>query len=93
MSSITTYPTLTIGQTTEAIAAIGTTNTVLVLSEPGCGKTSILRGLAEMFGDKWRNVGEYHEDDKYDYIYIDGPNKEMMDLAATIPNHGTKSMD
>ena len=93
MSSITTYPTLTIGQTTEAIAAIGTTNTVLVLSEPGCGKTSILRGLAEMFGDKWRNVGDSFEDDKYDYIYIDGPNKEMMDLAATIPNHASKSMD
>jgi hypothetical protein len=93
MSAITTYPTLTISQTTEAIAAIGQHNTVLVLSEPGCGKTSILRGLAEMFGDKWRKVGDYFEDDKYDYVYIDGPNKEMMDLAAAIPNHTTKSME
>ena len=63
MSAITTYPTLTISQTTEAIAAIGQHNTVLVLSEPGCGKTSILRGLAEMFGDKWRKVGDFFEPD------------------------------
>ena len=82
MSAITTYPTLTREQTKEAIKAVGTTNTVMILSEPGCGKTAILHDLEREMGTE-----------EYDFIYIDGPNKEMMDIAASIPNHETKALE
>jgi len=82
MAKITTYPTLTIEQTEDAIFNLGTTNTFLILSEPGCGKTSILRNLEKRMGT-----------DEYDFIYVDGPNKEMMDIAASIPNHQTRSLE
>lgn len=88
-----TFPTLNISETTEAIDLVGDKNTILVLSEPGCGKTSILTALAERNKDEWRKVGDVFPNDKYDYIYIDGPNKDLMDLAATIPNHSTRSLE
>ena len=81
MSKITTYPTMNINEVKEAIKTLGVTNTIMIMSEPGCGKTSILRDLEKDLGDA------------YDYIYIDGPNKEIMDIAATIPNHQTKSLE
>ena len=31
--------------------------------------------------------------DGYDYIYVDCPVKDMMDVAASIPNHNTKSLE
>ena len=82
MSAITTYPTLTRDQTKEAIKSVGTNVTVMILSEPGCGKTAILHDLERELGTE-----------EYDFIYIDGPNKEMMDIAASIPNHETKALE
>jgi hypothetical protein len=90
MSKITTYPTLTIDEVKEAIKTVGPGNkelgidpiTVMILSEPGCGKTSILRALEKEMGT-----------DEYDFIYVDGPNKEMMDIAASIPNHQTRALE
>ena len=93
MSAINTHPTLTIEQVTEAIKQIGTTNTIMVMSEPGCGKSSILKQIAIDNGDQWRRPGDNYETDKYDYVYIDGPNKEMMDIAASIPNHDMKVLE
>ena len=55
---------------------------VLVMSEPGVGKSAILEDLRMEMGE-----------DEYDFIYVDGPNKDMMDIAATIPNHETKSLE
>ena len=72
---------MNINEVKEAIKTLGVTNTIMIMSEPGCGKTSILRDLEKDLGDA------------YDYIYIDGPNKEIMDIAATIPNHQTKSLE
>ena len=83
MSAITTYPTLTIDEVKDAVKTIGITNTIMVLSEPGCGKTSILRDLET----------EMPNADEYDYIYVDGPNKEIMDIAASIPDHSTKTLE
>lgn len=82
MSAITTYPTLTRDQVKEAIKAIGMDVTVMILSEPGCGKTAILHDLEREMGTE-----------EYDFIYVDGPNKEMMDIAASIPNHETKALE
>lgn len=90
MSAITTYPSVTRDEAKLTIKTIGPGNpetgldpvTVLLLSEPGVGKTQILRDLSEEMGE-----------DEYDFIYVDGPNKEIMDIAATIPNHESKSLE
>ena len=82
MSAITTYPTLTRDQVKEAIKTIGKDVTIMILSEPGCGKTAILHDLEREMGTE-----------EYDFIYVDGPNKEMMDIAASIPNHETKALE
>ena len=60
---------------------IGTTITPIIQSEPGCGKTSLLKMLEKDLGDD------------YDYIYVDCPVKDMSDIAMTIPNHDSKSLE
>ena len=67
--------------------------TPVIVSEPGVGKTSILRLIAESNGDKWRRAGDNYETDKYDYVYVDCPSKDFMDIAGTIPNHLEKSLE
>jgi hypothetical protein len=67
--------------------------TPVIVSEPGVGKTSILKLIAENNGDKWRHAGDNFESDKYDYIYVDCPSKDFMDIAGTIPNHVEKSLE
>lgn len=67
--------------------------TPVIVSEPGVGKTSILKLIAENNGDKWRRAGDNYETDKYDYIYVDCPSKDFMDIAGTIPNHVEKSLE
>ena len=67
--------------------------TPVIVSEPGVGKTSILKLIAENNGDKWRRAGDNYESDKFDYIYVDCPSKDFMDIAGTIPNHLEKSLE
>lgn len=55
--------------------------TPILLSEPGVGKTSTLKLMEQKLGND------------YDYIYVDCPSKDYMDIAATIPNHDTKALD
>jgi hypothetical protein len=81
MSEIKTIPTVTINELRTLIPTIGKELTVVVQSEPGCGKTSLLHMMEEDLGDK------------YDYIYVDCPVKDMSDIAMTIPNHDTKTLD
>ena len=75
------------------IRRTGHLNTVVLQSEPGCGKSSILTLIAETNGDKWRRVGEYFPDDKYQYIYVDSPTLMYGDTHAYIPDRETKSME
>jgi len=63
------------------IHTIGEELTPIIQSEPGCGKTSILKGLEKKHGDK------------YDYIYVDCPVKDMSDICMTIPRHDNKTLD
>lgn len=72
---------VTIKELRNIIPTIGTTITPIIQSEPGCGKTSLLKMLEKDLGDK------------YDYIYVDCPVKDMSDIAMTIPNHDTKSLE
>lgn len=67
--------------------------TPVIVSEPGVGKTSILKLIAENNGDKWRRPSDNYSTDKYDYIYVDCPSKDFMDIAGTIPNHAEKSLE
>jgi hypothetical protein len=67
--------------------------TPVIVSEPGVGKTSILKLIAENNGDKWRHPSDNYASDKFDYIYVDCPSKDFMDIAGTIPNHADKSLE
>ena len=73
--------TVTIKELRTLIPTIGKEITPIIQSEPGCGKTSLLHMLEEDLGDK------------YDYIYVDCPVKDMSDIAMTIPNHDTKTLE
>lgn len=81
MATINTINNVTIDELRKLIPTIGRDLTPVIQSEPGCGKTSILKMLEEDLGDK------------YDYIYVDCPVKDMSDIAMTIPNHETKTLD
>ena len=81
MSQVQTVPTVSINELRTLIPAIGKELTVVVQSEPGCGKTSLLKMMEEDLGDA------------YDYIYVDCPVKDMSDIAMTIPNHDTKTLE
>ena len=82
MSKVNFSLTTSIDETKQLIKSIGTTNTVIVVSEPGVGKSTILEMLKAEMGE-----------DEYDYIYVDCPVKDMMDIAASIPNHTSKTLE
>ncbi len=93
MSKINFRDTMTIKELRAFIPAVGEDLTVVVQSEPGCGKTSLLAMIASDNGDKWRKVGDDYPDDTYDYIYVDCPVKDMADIGMAIPNHATKTLE
>jgi hypothetical protein len=73
--------TVTIQELRKVIPTIGTEITPIIQSEPGCGKTSLLKLIEQDLGNG------------YDYIYVDCPVKDMSDIAMTIPNHATKTLE
>lgn len=99
MSKVNMIPRVTLNDLRVLIPTIGAKNnerpfiTPIIQSEPGCGKTSLLGMMAEDNGDKWRRAGDNYESDKYDYIYVDCPVKDMSDVGMAIPNHATKTLE
>jgi hypothetical protein len=88
MSKINFADSVTIEQAATIIPVLSATHegedghiTPILLSEPGVGKTSTLKLMEKKLGDE------------YDYIYVDCPSKDYMDIAATIPNHDTKALE
>jgi hypothetical protein len=81
MAQVNTINKVTIDELRRVIPAIGAELTPVIQSEPGCGKTSLLKMLEEDLGDA------------YDYIYVDCPVKDMSDIAMTIPNHETQTLE
>ena len=81
MATVNTVLTQSINELRVTIPAIGVELTPIIQSEPGCGKTTLLKMVEEDLGDG------------YDYIYVDCPVKDMSDIAMTIPNHETKSLE
>ena len=80
---------VTLKEAALAISRLGALNTIIVQSEPGVGKTGLLRILAENNGDRWRNVGERYADDRYDYVYIDCGTLQYGDLQVMVPDRQT----
>jgi hypothetical protein len=95
MSKIQFRKSVSIKELRKLIPLIAEDLTIVVQSEPGCGKTSLLSMIAEDNGDKWRSPtdGTSIEGDKFDYIYVDCPVKDMSDIGMTIPNHATKQLE
>ena len=81
MSKINFNATVTINELRKTIPLIGSSLTPIILSEPGCGKTSLLSMIEQDLGDG------------YDYIYVDCPVKDMSDVGMTIPNHATRQLE
>lgn len=81
MSKVNFTLSVSLNEAKNGIKAVGAHITPIIIGQPGIGKSSILKMLeAEMGSD-------------YDYIYVDCPVKDMMDIAASIPNHTTKSLE
>lgn len=95
MAKVQFVNTVTIQELRKIIPLIGGELTPVIQSEPGCGKTSLLSMIAADNGDKWRSPadGTSIPGDKYDYIYVDCPVKDMSDIGMTIPNHATKQLE
>lgn len=93
MSAIDMIENVTINELREVIPLIGSEITPIIQSEPGCGKSSLLGMIAEDKGDEWRRAGDNFPDDKYGYIYVDCPVKDMSDIGMTIPNHQKRTLD
>ena len=81
MANITFHDTVSINELRKAIPLIGKELTPIIQSEPGCGKTSLLKMIEQDLGDG------------YDYIYVDCPVKDMSDIGMTIPNHATQTLE
>lgn len=81
MSKINLVETVSINELRKTIPIIGKTLTPVIVSEPGVGKTSLLKMMEEDLGDK------------YDYIYVDCPVKDMSDIGMVIPNHETRTLE
>lgn len=81
MSKVNFRATVSIDEAKNTIKEIGHELTPIIISEPGCGKSSILKMLEQDMGDD------------YDYIYVDCPVKDMSDIAMTIPNHASQSLE
>lgn len=72
---------LTINECARLIRTVGEHVTVYIESEPGCGKSSILKVLAEQMGDA------------YEYVYLDCPTLGDGDLGMNIPNRETGQLE
>lgn len=73
---------VSINELRRLIPLVGPTVTPVIQSEPGCGKSSLLKMLEEDLGSA-----------EYDFIYVDCPCKDMADLGMNIPRHETKTLD
>lgn len=91
--SINLTTTLDISGAVRLIQTIGQFVTALLISEPGVGKSSVLRQCAIENGDKWRDVKDNFPEDKYQYIYVDAPNKRDGDLFMNMPERDKQSIE
>lgn len=72
---------ISLREAAEVIAAIGTTNTILLKGEKGIGKSSLMKILPEYLGPG------------YEYAYFDMGNKSEGDTAIPFPDKERKVME
>jgi hypothetical protein len=68
---------ISLNEAEELILAIGQTNAVHLVGEPGVGKTAMFERIVDRTG--------------YRGIYIDTPNTELGDIGIPMPNHETRT--
>lgn len=73
---------VTINELRRNIPLFGHIQTAIILSEPGCGKTSLLYQIAEDLGDKYSPP-----------VYFDAPSMDYGDIGQRIPNRDTKELE
>jgi hypothetical protein len=61
------------------VRANGSNITYIIEGEPGSSKSSILKTIESLEGDR------------YEYIYIDAPLKDIPDIALTMPHHESQT--
>ena len=76
---------VTLDEAKKAIMLYGSTITQTIISEPGVAKSSLLKMIAEENGDKWREIGDHYPDDKFVYVYVECPVKDVPDMWMGIP--------
>ena len=81
MSNIDFTNRLSLQEAAQLIAAVGTTNTILLKGEKGIGKSSIMKMLPEYLGPG------------YEYAYFDMGNKSEGDTAIPFPDKERKVME
>jgi hypothetical protein len=81
MSTIDFTNRVSLQEAAQLIAAIGTTNTILLKGEKGIGKSSIMKMLPEYLGPE------------YEYAYFDMGNKSEGDTAIPFPDKERKVME
>ena len=96
MSTLSMQKQVTINELRTTIRTVGHVITSIIVSEPGCGKSSLLPMLAEDLKCEWRKPADTGtarcEDDEYDFIYIDAPLRNVMDMGAYIPDRDDKKL-
>lgn len=92
-SAVQTVPRLSLDDLVTLIYLTGAEQSIIVRAEPGVGKSSTLRMLAERNGDEWRKPGDYYSTDKYVYVYFDCPFRDIPDVVSGIPVMETKRIE
>lgn len=81
MATLNFGNTVTLKQAAQLISAVPD-NIFLLEGEPGIGKSSIMKMLRAMHGDKYNT-----------YVYFDCANKDLGDVVMPMPNRDTKETD
>lgn len=78
--SLAQHPTVSLATAARMIRDFGTTNTIVLLAEPGIGKSSILKAIAA-------------ELPTHDAIYVDCPTFDVPDVGMAIPDQQEKKLE
>lgn len=82
MAKVQFAATVTLDELRHNLPIFGPYQTAVIQSEPGCGKTSLLKMLEEDMGS-----------DEYDFIYVDCPVKSLEEIGMSVPVHDTKQLE
>lgn len=93
MSQINTYPLISLTEASLSVMLFGNELAQTFISEPGIGKTTILKQAAINNGDEWRRPGDYYPNDKYVYVYVDCTSKDLPDVMMGVPVHERKTIE